>query len=162
MPLFGRKPPVQDQALGELSEMFFRGPDQPTPGTELLDVSKLDFSVESLRHVDDWLEAMAARSLPSPETQVVVLRCGAYVGEVIRRNATVREYHWLDYDGAVRVDGQIKSLGGKSLGLMAVLWDGGKGFTFPLGKVGKFLENGREDSTYFYASVTIATDSEGA
>ena len=164
MPLFGKRPaPSQpefkDDALAEVAEMFFNYGPEPTPGVELLDTLRLDFTVESLRHVDDYLEAIAARARTDRETQVIVLRCGAYVGEAIRRNSARSPiYHWLDYDEAIRLDNRVGSFGGKSLALMAVLWSG-TGFTFPLNKVGKFLENGREDSTYFYAAATIANDS---
>ena len=162
MPLFGRKPApkqpeYQDQALSDLAQMFFAFEADPTLGVELLDPSKLDFGMDSLRLVDDYLEAVAARDRSDRETQLIVLRSGAYVGEVIRRNSSARVYHWLDYDAAVRVDPKVGSFGGKSLGLMAVLWSS-SGFTFPLTKVTKFLQNGREDSTHFYAAATIAND----
>lgn len=160
MPLFGRKPApkqpqYQDQALAELAVMFFNNEGDPTFGVELLDPSKLDFSVDSLRLVDDYLEAVAARDRSDIDYYKVVLRSGAYVGEVIRRNSSP-VYHWLDYEEAVRVDPRVGSFGGKSLALMAVLWSG-TGCTFPLNKVTKFLQNGREDSTHFYAAATIAT-----
>jgi hypothetical protein len=41
------------------------------------------------------------------------------------------------------------------LGGAAVLWDSGTGLTFPLAKVQKFLDNGREDSVQFFAKVVI-------
>ena len=42
-----------------------------------------------------------------------------------------------------------------ALGSAAVLWDSATGLTFPLGKVQKFLDNGREDSVQFFAKVMI-------
>lgn len=166
MPLFGKKPEpkppeYRDQALAELATMFFDFETRPTLGVELLDRPRLDFSVDSLRLVDDYLEAVATRDRSDGETQVIVLRSGAYLGEVIRRNSSARVYHWLDYDEALRVDPRVGSFGGKSLALMAVLWSG-TGFTFPLNKVTKFLQNGREDSTHFYAAATIANDARNA
>ena len=131
--------------------------DDPTPGLELLDVSRLDYSLKSLAHLDDYLEVLRDRELTEREAAVVVMRAGAYVGEVIRRAAR-RTYHWLDYEEAIKVDRRIAEIGGKSFSLVAVLWDGGKGFVFPLAKVVKFVQNGREDSTEFFAKAIIAAD----
>jgi hypothetical protein len=156
MPLFSRKPKLSDEALRDLSKMLTSCPDDPTPGVEVLDASRLDFSIESLALMDDYLDVMRSRKLTQRDNMVLVLRCGAYVGEVVRQNSSERDFHWLDYDEAVRFDSQIATLGGKSLGLMAILWSGEQRFSFPLAKVMKFLENGREDSTEFFAQVMLA------
>lgn len=159
MALFSRKPELQDQALSELGQMFASPEliaDDPTPGSELLDASRLDFSLESLGFVDDYLDQMRARQLEEGGEDYckLVLRCGAYVGEVILRNAKGKTYHWLDYKGALKINKSIADFG-ESLGSAAVLWDGATGLTFPLGKVQKFLDNGREDSVQFFAKVML-------
>ena len=157
MGLFNRKPEVQDDALSELAQMFASPelvPDDPTPGSDLLDPSRLDFSIASLELADDYLDQMRQRQLEDENFGKLVLRCGAYVGEVILRNATAKNYHWLDYKGALKVDKIMKDFG-ENLVTAAVLWDGSDGLTFPLGKVAKFLENGREDSVHFFARVML-------
>ena len=157
MALFSRKPELQDQALGELAQMFASPEliaDDPTPGAELLDAARLDFSLDSLGLVDDYLDRMRQQQLEDEAYGKVVLRCGAYVGEVILRNAKNKTYHWLDYKGALRINKSIADFG-ESLGSAAVLWDSATGLTFPLGKVMKFLDNGREDSVQFFAKVMI-------
>lgn len=159
MPLFRRKPQLQDSALSGLADIFVNPGDHPTPGVELLNAATLDYTVSSLDHVDDYLDAMRGPQLSDGDASVIVPRAGAYVGEVIRRNTQGREFHWLDYDGAVALDPRIEAMGGKSLGLMAVLWDGDKGFAFPLAKLLKFLQNGRGDSTAFFASGMITLHS---
>jgi hypothetical protein len=135
--------------------------DDPTPGSELLDASQLDFTVESLAFVDDFLDQMRQRELVEGHQDYakLVLRCGAYVGEVILRNVRGKAYHWLDYEGALKVDEGIAHFG-KSLGDAAVLWDGATRLMFPLGKVQKFLDNGREDSVLFFAKVLIERNDE--
>lgn len=156
MSLFGRRPRTQDFALGELALMF-TSPElvahNPTPGIELLDTTRLDFSVESLGLVDDYLEKMRAQTLDEEEVFKLVLRCGAYVGEVILRNSS-KAYHWLEYNEALKV---CKAIGdfGESTATIVVLWDSNGGLTFPLGKVLKFLENGREDSLQFFAKAIV-------
>ena len=142
-----------NRALGELALMFSGYEDDPTPGRELLDPSKLDFSLLSLGHVDDYLDAVRARALSDRDRAVVVLRAGAYVGEVIRRAAESRSYHWLGRDAAIRVRPSIADMPGPQIGTMAVLQSGGK-LVFPLAKVAKFLENGREDSVQIFAAAT--------
>jgi len=146
----------KDVAIRELSEMLIKLPEDPTPGLELLDPARLDYSIESLTHLDDYLELMRTRELAARDTAVVVLRSGAYVGEVIRRNSTGHTYHWLDYEGAVAIEGLVGELGSQNVGVAAVLWDGHGGFVFPLAKVLKFLENGREDATAFFAAAIVA------
>jgi hypothetical protein len=159
MGLFSRKPELHDQALSELAQMFAQPElitDDPTPGNELLDLARLDFTVESLAHVDDYLDAMRKRQLEegSDDYMKLVLRCGAYVGEVVLRNAKGKTYHWVDYKGAVKINKSIADFG-ENLGAAAVLWDGDGGLTFPLSKVQKFIDNGREDSVQFFAHVII-------
>jgi hypothetical protein len=139
--------------LRDLSEMFYDHPDDPTPGSDLLARSKLDFTFESLKHVDDYLDAIRGRNLDEREYLLIALRAGAYVGEVIRRNSTSRSFHWVDYDTAVRHSDFAKSLGGPSPALAAILWEDPQSMSFPMGKVVKFLDNGPEDSTYLFASV---------
>ncbi len=160
MGLFSRKPELQDQALGELGQMFASPElvtDDPTPGAELLDLSRLDFTIESLALVDDYLDEMRKRPLEegSDDYCKLVLRCGAYVGEVMLRNATHKTYHWLDYKGALKINEIIADFG-ENLGSAAVLWDSGSGLTFPLAKVQKFLDNGHEDSVQFFAQAMLA------
>ena len=160
MALFSRKPELQDQALSELGQMFASPEvvaDDPTPGTELLDPSRLDFTIESLGFVDDYLDQMRKQNLEEggDDYYKLVLRCGAYVGEVIRRNSTTRTYHWLDYKGGLQISKSIADFG-ECLGSAAMLWDSTTGLTFPLGKVQKFLDNGREDSVQFFAKAILA------
>jgi hypothetical protein len=145
----------QDQALSELSQLFYNYPGNPTFGHEFLDPKKLDFSVESLRHVDDYLEAIRSAKGIDSNLNVVVLRAGAYVGEVIRRNSLKKKWTWLDFETAESVNPKIFHQLGKSVNTAAVLYDGSE-FLFPLGKVGKRIANGSEDSVFFYAKVVLA------
>jgi len=159
MGLFSRKPELQDQALSELGQMFASPDlvaDDPTPGSELLDPSRLAFTVESLGFVDNYLDEMRKRKLDEngEDYSKLVLRCGAYVGEVILRNAQGTPFHWLDYKGALKINKTIADFG-ENLGSAAALWDSEAGLWFPLAKVQKFLDNGREDSVRFFAEVVI-------
>jgi hypothetical protein len=145
----------QDQALSELSQLFFNYPEKPTFGHEFIDPRKLDFSVDSLKHVDEYLEAVRSAKGIDSNLTVVVLRAGAYVGEVIRRNSPKKKWTWLDFETAESVNPKLFDQLGKTLGTAAVLYDGTE-FLFPLGKVGKRIANGSEDSVFFYAKVVLA------
>jgi hypothetical protein len=145
-PFGSKSPKLQDQAFSDLAQMFLSDRDDPTPGSESLNVAQCDFSLESLRVIDAHLEAMRGRHLEGQAMMKLVLRCGAYVGEVVRRHvATGTPWHWITYDDAVKLDARLASLG-QSLGAAAVLWDGEHRFVFPLARVGRYLENGAEDS----------------
>jgi hypothetical protein len=144
--------------------MFYE--DRATFGRQHLDRRRLDFSVESLKHVNDYLEAIrkdyleANRKDKNAETQwiKVVLRAGAYVGEVIRKNDTKVQWRWIDYEGAKQVEPKLVESLGKTVATVAVLYDGNKGFVFPLAKVEKYLNNGAEDDVQLFARVIISSE----
>src|SRR5262245_50787584 len=98
---FKRKSEFRDQAFEELARMLTEELGDPPYRRELLDPQKLDFSLASLEHVDDYLDVVHQDQPGEEDLLRVVLRCGAYVGEVIRR-LSPRGYHWLDYEGAAR------------------------------------------------------------
>jgi len=161
-PFGGKQPQVQDAAFADLAQMFLRDPDDPTPGSESLDIARCDFSLKSLRAVDLHLETLRGRRLEGPAMMKLVLRCGAYVGEVVRRHAaTGKPWHWITYDEAVKLESRLASLG-KGLGTAAVLWDGQRGFFFPIARVGKYLENGAEDSVRVFALGILGQTRAGA
>ena len=109
-PFGSKQPKVQDEALADLAQMFLSNPEDPTPGSESLDAARCDCSLESLRVVDAHLEAVRARRLEGPAMMKLVLRCGAYVGEVVRRRAaTGKPWHWITYDEAVTLDARLTS-----------------------------------------------------
>ena len=147
-----------NRALAEVSQMFYQ--DRGTLGRELLDPRKLDYSVESLKHVDTYLEAVRKNKDLQKSWNRTVLRAGAYVGEVIRRNDKNIRWQWVDHDGAQAVNPKYFGALGKSIATAAVLFDGKGGFAFPLAKVEKYLDNGSEDSVYFFAQVVMGSRSK--
>ena len=147
-------PKDQTVALSELAQIFFE--DDATFGREHLDPRRLDFSVESLKHVNDYLEAIRKDKNVEKDWTRVVLRAGAYVGEVIRRNDKKVQWRWIDYEGAKQVEPKMFESFGRRVATAAVLYDGNKGFVFPLAKVEKYLNNGSEDDVYFFAKVMMS------
>ncbi|MCQ2032298.1 hypothetical protein, partial [Stutzerimonas zhaodongensis] len=92
------KPADTNQALSELSQLFYE--DQGTLGQDTLNQSKLDFSLESLKEVNAYLEKVRSTKEVESSWNRVVLRTGAYVGEVIRKNDAKANWQWLDYESA--------------------------------------------------------------
>lgn len=156
---FKRKPPIFDEALAELADMFAsKSPplDSPIPGQASLANLPLDYSVQSLVLVDNFLDQFRYQidALDDASFAQTVLRCGAYAGEVIRRNSTRTTYHWIDQEGAAMIDREFASWE-PEISLMAVLWDGGTSLVFPVAKVCKRIANSPEDSIHFFARAVI-------
>lgn len=150
---FKRTPVFHDKAFEELAEMLWLDDEEPTYKREFLDPSRLDFSLRSLAHIDDYLDVVHTDEVEGEAMMRVVLRAGAYVGEVVRRHSKT-EYHWVDHEQAARESRMVKDAG-MHLGTMGVLRASPDTMCFPLAKVCKFLDAGREDSVAFFAKVVI-------
>jgi hypothetical protein len=151
---FRKSPRYVDQEFSDLSILFCQDPENQTYKRELLEPQKLDFSLGSLKHVDTYLEAVHSAP-PEQQDEVVrvVLRCGAYVGEVIRKNSP-QELHWVAYKEAARYSAFAKGLE-HSVATTGILWRNPENVCFPLAKICKFIENGCEDSVYSFARVIL-------
>jgi hypothetical protein len=146
----------QNLALAGVAEMFLHDPDEPTFGKEYLPVERLDFSLKSLHLIDDYLDSVSKlKGFGQKNELQVILRAGAYVGEVIRRNSTTARWRWLDYEMAKAINAATFERFGKLPATAAVLYNG-KTFIFPLAKVTKRLTNGPEDSVHFFGATILS------
>ncbi len=142
-----------NEAFGDLAHMFNHEQKDPIYKLNFLENKKLDYSYDSLKIVDQYLQEVRKTRLDqlSDEQYLrIVVRTGAYVGETIRRNDKSKQWNWVDFENAQKINPQFFNDSDKSLSYAAVLTDGQQ-FTFPLNKVMKFLNNGEEDSLYSYA-----------
>jgi hypothetical protein len=153
---FKRSPRFEDEAFADLALMLTRDEDNPTFRRELLAADKLDFSVESLKHVDAYLGHLHKAPPQGKDFMRVMLRCGAYVGEVLRRHSR-DAYHWIGYDEAAKLSERVKGFE-RSTVTEGILWKDNETMCFPLGKVVKYIENGEEDSVHFYVEVLLKRD----
>ena len=153
--MFWKKPKLKycDQEMIEISQLFFLENGDPTLGREYLETKSLDYSIASLKGVDHYLDLVRKRPEITSVWNKVILRCGAYVGEVARRSCDKRELHWVDYENALLVDKKSFEQMGKSIGTAVSLYGGHAWFCFPLAKVDKYLENGAADSVYSFVTV---------
>ncbi|MBD2019952.1 hypothetical protein H6F43_07090 [Leptolyngbya sp. FACHB-36] len=145
----------QDDRLCGFSGLFFQDSEQPTFRQEWITAEMLDYSLESLRQVDDFLLRVRHEQASQDEWARMILRCGAYVGEVIRRNCRTVDYHWLGYDDAVKVNSSIAEFG-KSIGTIFALYYAPETVCFPLGRIEKFLQLGSENSVFDFAEVMLS------
>jgi hypothetical protein len=118
-----------------------------------LNCKSLDYSVDSLRSIDTYLSAVHKAPPEEDDLVRVILRVGAYIGEVIRRN-TDKELNWLDFDEASQRSSLVSQLG-KQASTLAVLWAEPNSITFPLGKVQKFLDVGDGEGTHFFVTTIL-------
>ena len=124
---------------------------------EALDRRRLDFSVESLRAVDEWLEqAWNAGVRLSEETAETIIWAGAYLGEVIRRNAK-RRYRWLPYEEYMESQSEeIREMIPYTFGTQFILAASDSEMTLPINKVCRWLDEGPENNLHYYASAEIS------
>ena len=123
-------PPTIDDDAVQFASEFVVCPAAPTFGAELLDPSLLDFSLDSLTILDRHVEALRDRD-PEAEGQNVgnfFMRCGCYLGEVIRRHSA-KEYHWYDASVAAQFE---STLSRDSYGTSGVLWAAPTVYCYPI------------------------------
>ena len=154
---FHKKPRPNNEAYEELALMLLHEEEVPTYRRNLLDQSRMDFSLTSLKDLDNFLDEIRTDEITEDDLLRLVLRTGSYVGEVMRRNSG-EGFQWLEFKEACKASASMEALG-LQLGTVAVLWSAPDHVCFPLAKILKFLDNGREDSTFAFASVLILRDS---
>ena len=142
-----------NETFNDLAYMFNHEQTDPIYKLDFLKNKELDFSYDSLKIVDQYLLEVRKTELDKLSNEQftrIVVRAGAYVGETIKRNDKSKQWNWVDFENAQKINSKFFNDSEKSLSYAAVLTDGQQ-FTFPLNKVIKFLNNGEEDSLYFYA-----------
>ncbi len=151
-----------DDQIAEVAN-FFAGRivgDTDVLHPEALDRRRLDFSLESLKAVDEWLEHLYAAGVNpnSREAAETVIWAGAYVGEVIRRNAKL-QYRWIRYEEYMASQPErLRNVIPYSFGTQFILAAGGDTMTLPINKVGRWLDEGPENNLHYYASGDISRE----
>ncbi len=148
-----KKPKFIDKEYSELSLMLIQDDENPVYMREIIDPVKLDYSLDSLKHIDECLEIIRNNPPDGNEFLRLVLRYGAYVGEVIKRNSK-KKHHWVEHEEAAKFSKIVKGFA-ESISTAGILWRDNEVMCFPLGKVCKFIENGSEDSVYFFSKVIL-------
>jgi hypothetical protein len=145
-------------------------PGAPVLESDALDRSKLDFSTDSLRTIDRYLEALHRlneANLPEGETRApsagffenpdfhqAMALLAAYVGETMRRKRPA-EVNWLSFEElaiAHPKGAQLIADGSPIVKDFNLVKTGGK-VVWPGNKVVKRVINGDEDSVWFFAGL---------
>lgn len=151
---FKKKIETIDVALNELSQVLFLDPEGTFPNKEFLNSIDNNYSLASLKFIDNYLDTIRGSKELELNYNRIVLRVGAYVGEVIKKNSK-KDYHWYDFKTASILRPSIKDWK-EQIETAAVLHSMETGeTTFPINKVCKYIDNGSEDSLFFYAQVGI-------
>jgi hypothetical protein len=120
-----------------------------------IDRDGLDFSVRSLKAVDRYLDVLHERADRIEEQQYTnsVLAAGCYLGEVIREHATAR-YKWMNYADYFPRHPDLARMAPEGLGTGAVLVSK-TGMLMPINKIIRYIEEGPENSTHYFASCEV-------
>jgi len=119
-----------------------------------LPFDQLDYSLDSLKSINLYLDAVRSEMPDDEHVGRVIIRVGAYLGEVIRRNIQ-KELHWLGFDEAKNISTFLQDQS-FNIAYAGVLWLPTKqSFTVPLGKVQKYILNGSEDCTHQFAVTMV-------
>ena len=115
----------------------------------------LDYSIDSLHSINEYLELVRPHESELSERQYfnIVTRTGAYVGEVLRREAKGKNCHWYQYQ-TLAPDNEFLSSLGESMSTFAIL-QCDTGATFPVGKVIKYMDFGSSEDVHFYVIVIL-------
>ncbi len=129
------------------------------PYRDKINTISLNYSLDSLKEVDNYLKILHRQSegISDTEYQNLIVWCGAYIGEVIRRNAAI-EYHWIHYDDYMKnKSDSLRNTIPLSLTTHAFLLAIEFNYvTMPMNKVARWLDEGEANNVHFYASVDIA------
>lgn len=150
--------PEINSAFADLANMLTHEKSNPIPNIEFFNSLDMDYSIESIKHIDEYLLSIQTVDLSENEKLIpVVLRTAAYVGESIRNNDFSKKWYWIDFETAKQQEPNFLGDIDHSLEYAAILTDGNT-MSFPLNKVLKFLKNGEEDSLYSFAYFILNYD----
>ena len=132
-----------------------------------LDKTKLDFSLESLKTVDAWLndihkvnELQAAKGRAGEALTTdgrgdnSVVFAGLYLGEVIRANSAI-PWRWERFDRFVTANPYFTEHYGFDAGLDIFVLAGPQGVATPINTALKRVLLGREESVHFIGSLLV-------
>ena len=141
-----------DGPVSEISDLLYLDPKNETPSQDFFNIERMNFSIESLEHLMAYLDKIRSLSLPSNQMSIVIIRTGAYLGEVLRNNCT-RGLSWTDFASGAEDSEFIKNLG-MSINTALMLKDS-KQYLFPMAKVQKYLHSQESDDLTHYAITII-------
>ncbi len=136
--------------------------------SEHLDLAKLDYSLESLKEIDAWLEEVhkvnaaeagtgkAGKSLTEDgRGRNTVTLAGLYLGETVKRNSTLR-WVWVPFDEFIKENPAYAEHYGAEAGLDTYILVGEQGAATPINSALKRVLNGGADSVAYVGQFLAA------
>lgn len=125
---------------------------------------QLDFSIDSLRHLDSYL-AEVSRQVADFSAEALAnlkLAAGAYLGEVICSNAARRgSWRWVTYDDHARENPDFANSRPRDFPFMAIL-DSDEQTTYPLAYITALLAGGEAPPTQAYVRQLVGAPADPA
>jgi hypothetical protein len=99
--------------LKGISKLMYQDVSNDSWDKENLTIRNLDFTIESVRYIDMYIERLLntefGTELLNKHFDNLVLRVGAYVGEVIKNNVK-QDFHWYESDSVQNFSPNLNEL----------------------------------------------------
>ncbi|UYZ21174.1 hypothetical protein [Mesobacillus jeotgali] len=137
------KAKLQKDDLKGIAKLMYQDVSNDSWDKENLTKRNLDFTIESVRYIDMYTKRLMGTEfgteLLSKHFDVLVLRIGAYVGEVIKSNIN-QDYYWYKSDSVENYSPNLNELHSVNK-TQSVLYSKKKDIVIlPLSKVSKLLK----------------------
>lgn len=122
------------------------------PNREKLVSTKLDWSLESLKAVDAYLEYLHNNksTLSGDDFSKASILAGAYVGEVIIKLSN-EGHHWSHFSEYAKKHPKILNIISEDFYTQYLLVNKEGAMALPINKIARFIDEGPENSLYFYS-----------
>jgi hypothetical protein len=141
-----------------VADSFTRGRylERELPSRDVLASDQLDYSMKSLELVDDWLARLHPRrwALSLEDYWCVSFGAGAYMGEVIRRHAPAA-YEWRRWEDVAADNPDLPEYVPYEPPVAYLLVRNDGMSLLALTKAAKFLDDGADDSVWFFAHAEV-------
>src|SRR5579885_607340 len=109
--------------VGAIADLLLTDQESDDFERKYLEKKELDYSIMSLQYIDKYLEKVKSnkKTISNDQYSKIILRCGAYTGEAIRKNSQ-KDFSWITFDEAIKNSVTVKDLG-KSLLTNYILQD---------------------------------------
>lgn len=103
---------IKDDLKG-IAELMYKDVSNDTWDQENLTKRNLDFTIESIRYIDIYTKRLmtseVGTTLLNDHFDLFVLRLGAYIGEVIKRNIN-QDFKWYEFDSVYHYSSKLDGL----------------------------------------------------
>jgi hypothetical protein len=152
-----------EQGMESLAFLFVNSLDEPLISNSNFKQDLLDYSIDSLDIVNSFLDGIHKNldTIPPEKLTIIVLRVGAYIGEVIRKNGKKNNFKWISYKSTVSLWPEIDDLYGETISTVTVLLkEKPRLYNFPLGKVWKYIHFGASEDVKEFAINTLSKNTK--